>query len=263
MVDCPKCGKNFGSKEAMEQHLEDYDHTENEDAGASLRERVMTSNWTTVAVFSILIVGGLFTVNALSGPGGNGNTASQISNTDDPALGSETAPVTIAYFGDYGCPICNRFEQRVFPGLEKQVIEKGEARFVKKNFPVVTSNSPQLAMASQAVWNQTKDSNPEKFWEWHAHIYDNQGRERSGWATQQRILELTGQIEGINVERVRKALEQNTYRSEIRQDLQEGRNIGVRGTPTFIIYSTETGESTKLVGPQPVRRFQSAIQQVS
>ncbi|MFB6158619.1 MAG: thioredoxin domain-containing protein [Candidatus Nanohalobium sp.] len=263
MVECPKCGENFSSEEAMEQHLEDYDHSKDTGETVSLQERVMTSNWAGIAIISLLILGGgFFAVNALSGSGTSSAGDTGISNADDPFLGPSNATVTIAYFGDYGCPLCNRFEQTSFPQLRKQVIEEGEAKFVKKNFPVVTRDSPRLAQASQAVWNQVKDSNPEKFWEWHAHIYDNQGRERSGWATKQRILELTGQIDGINVDKIRQALNQNKYSSEVREDLQEGRNSGVRGTPTFIIYNTETGESKKLVGPQPVSRFKSVINQV-
>lgn len=262
MVECPKCGESFGSKEAMEQHLEDYDHSKNEES-ISIHEKVMRSKWTTISILAaVILVGGFFFVQAISGPAGSGDVSSQISNADDPVLGSPNTSVTIAYFGDYGCPVCKRFEQRVFPDLKKQVIENGEARFVKKNFPVVTSNSPQLAVASQAVWNQVNDSRPGVFWEWHAHIYDNQGREGSGWATKEKILELTGQVEGIDVEEVRDALEQDRYRNEVRRDLQEGRNAGVRGTPTFIIYNTETGESEKLVGPQPVHRFQNAITRV-
>ncbi len=264
MTDCPKCGKSFESEEAMEQHLEDYTHEE-EDETISLKERVMTSNLTTLAVIAAILIGGGFLVfNAVSGSSGSsGDVSGTISLQDDPVIGQGNTSVAIAYFGDYGCPLCNRFEQRIFPELQKQVIDTGEAKFVKKNFPIVTDQSPRLAVASQEVWEQVGDSNPEAFWEWHALVYDNQGSEHSGWATEERILGITRQVDGIDVDKVENAMSQDLHSQEVRQDLREGRNSGVRGTPTFIIYNTDTGSSEKLVGPQPVHRFRSAIQKVS
>ncbi len=286
--DCEKCGTSFGSEEALEQHMEDYDHSklsECPDCGerfgsdellqdhrkthrSDLANAVLGINKTylVAGLVALLGVGALFAFGGSSGStGGTGAaTGSGISlSTDDPVLGDSSASTTIYYFGDYTCPSCRAFEQRSFPRLRQQVIDAGEAMFVKKNFPVITPKSPIPAQASQAVWDQVKDSDPQAFWEWHAHIYDNQGREGSGWASQQNILELTGQIDGIDVEKVRTALNQDTYSGEVQEDLDEGRKQGIRGTPSFIIYNQETGNSVKLVGPQPVSQFRNAIRQVS
>lgn len=260
MPECSQCGKAFDTQAALNNHSQVH-RDDGPDTNLSL-------GMTHYAIGGVLLLVAGFVVlgNPLAGGGSPAGAtatgaAQTLDNTDDPALGSTDAPVTIAYFGDYTCPICNRFEQRVFPGLKSQIVGD-DVRFVKKNFPVVSRQSPQLAQASQAVWNQVTDGDTAVFWEWHKTVYDNQGRERSGWATQQRILELTGQVDGVSADTVRAALNQQTYQAEVQQDLREGKQLGVSGTPTFIIYNTETGEYTKLVGPQPVSQFRNAIKQV-
>ncbi|MFB6158623.1 MAG: DUF3105 domain-containing protein [Candidatus Nanohalobium sp.] len=55
--ECPKCGETFSSEEALEQHLEDYDHSKLEDDKKPLKERLMTSNYTGLAIIGILFIG--------------------------------------------------------------------------------------------------------------------------------------------------------------------------------------------------------------
>jgi len=262
---CEKCGKSFKSEEALEQHLEDYDHSKTEEKQPGLKERFMTSNFAGLSIIAVLILGvGFLGVSALtSGSSGSSGVGGDAVSVDgEPFTGSENATTTIAYFGDYNCSSCLMFEQRVFPTMQDQVLGD-DVKFVKKNMPIINRQSPDLAQASEAVWNQTKDSNPEAFWEWHANMYDNQGGYGSNWATTDRIIELTEQVEGVDAEQVRQDLEQGTYSSEIQNDQREGQSAGVRGTPTFVIFNSETGESTQLVGPQPISEFQNAINSVS
>jgi protein-disulfide isomerase len=262
-VECEKCGRSFDSEEALEQHMRDYTHSEKEDSG-SLKERFMDSRLSGIAMAAgFLVLLGFIGTSVMSGPDlsrASGGDIS-ISAEGEPFVGSENASVTIAYFGDYNCSSCLMFEQRTFPSLKQEVVGD-DVRFVKKNFPVINHQSPELARASQSVWEQTKDSNPEAFWEWHAVMYDNQGGYGSDWATNDRIVELSGQVEGVDAEKVRKDLEDDSFSSEVQEDRTEGSQSGVRGTPTFIIYSDETGKSRTLVGPQPVSEFKDAVRKV-
>jgi protein-disulfide isomerase len=261
-VECEKCGRSFDSEEALEQHMQDYTHSEKEDSG-SLKDRFMDSSIPGIATAGILLLLlGFIGSSAMSGPdpGSSGEEIS-ISAEGEPFVGSENASVTIAYFGDYNCSSCLMFEQRTFPSLKRDVIGE-EVRFVKKNFPVINDQSPELARASQEVWNQTDESTRDAFWEWHAVMYDNQGGYGSNWATNDRIVELSREVDGVDAEKVREALEKDSYSSEVQEDRTEGSRAGVRGTPTFIIYSSETGKSVTLVGPQPVSEFQDAVRNV-
>ncbi|WEL23098.1 DUF3105 domain-containing protein [Candidatus Nanohalovita haloferacivicina] len=54
---CEKCGKTFDSEKALEQHQEDYDHSKEKEDDKGLKERIMTSNYTGLAIIGILLVG--------------------------------------------------------------------------------------------------------------------------------------------------------------------------------------------------------------
>lgn len=264
--ECDKCGKSFESEEALEQHLEDYDHSDEDEEKPGMVEKLVDSNTVGLAVMALILIGiGFLGVSSLqdSDDSSTGAEATESINYDgEPYIGAENASVTIAYFGDYNCSSCRLFEQRVFPELRNELLEEEDVRFVKKNFAVINHQSPQLARASQSVWDQVKESDPELFWDWHQHIYQNQGAYGSNWATNEQIIGLTRDVEGVDAEQVREDLNSGTYNSEIRKDQREGESLGVRGTPTFIIYGEETGDSRQLVGPQPVSEFSRAIQYV-
>jgi protein-disulfide isomerase len=262
--ECEKCGKSFKSEEALEQHRQDYDHSEEEDKEISLKQRFMDSQLAGISLIGVLILGtGFLFVSAVSSSADNSAGSSELIDTGgEPYLGSENASVTIAYFGDYNCSACLYFEQNIFSDMQGEIIGE-DVKFVKKNFPVINDQSPQLAQASESVWSQTNSSNREVFWEWHANMYDNQGSYTSNWATVDRIVELSSEVEGVDAEQVREDIESGKFRSETRGDLSEGQSSGVSGTPTFIVFSSETGESRKLVGPQPLTQFRTAINGVS
>jgi len=74
---------------------------------------------------------------------------------DDPALGPTTAPVTIVEYGDFGCPSCRAWHRA---GILKQIrAQYGEkVRFVWRDFPVITPQSPQAAVAAQCAYDQRR-----------------------------------------------------------------------------------------------------------
>ena len=262
--ECEKCGKTFKSEDALKQHMQDYDHSKNDEKQSGLKERFMSSNLAGVSIIAVVILGaGFLFVSAVSNTANGSGTGGEVIDTaGEPYLGSSNASVTIAYFGDYNCSACLYFEQNIFSSLQDEVVGE-DVRFVKKNFPVINQQSPQLAEASESVWSQTNNSNREVFWDWHALMYDNQGSYTSNWATVDRIVELSGQVEGVDAEQVREDIESGEYRSETRADQSEGQSAGVRGTPTFIIFNSESGQSEQLVGPQPLSEFRSAVNGVS
>lgn len=46
-----------------------------------------------------------------------------------PTLGNEDATVSIVEFGDYKCPSCKAWGEKVFPQLEEEFIKTGKAKF--------------------------------------------------------------------------------------------------------------------------------------
>ena len=83
---------------------------------------------------------------------------------DDPALGPTTAKVTIIEYGDFGCPTCRAWHRA---GILDQVLAQygDQVRFLWRDFPVITPQSPKAAEAGQCAYDQGK------FWDYHDLLY--------------------------------------------------------------------------------------------
>ncbi|HUD04238.1 MAG TPA: thioredoxin domain-containing protein [Candidatus Paceibacterota bacterium] len=170
----------------------------------------------------------------------------------EPFVGNANAPITIAYFFDYQCPFCKQDEETVIPQLMTDYVNTGKVKIVFKDFPFLGPDSLTLSTAARAVW----DVEPDKFYEWHKAVYDAQGEEGSGWATQTEIMKITTDVLGAtDAAQVANLMTVNAakYAAEIAADKTEGDSLGVQGTPAMII------GTQLLVGAEPYSAIQSAI----
>jgi protein-disulfide isomerase len=86
-----------------------------------------------------------------------------------------------------------------------------------------------------------------KFWEYHDKLFANQRN------IQKDDLLRYAQELGLDLDRFRKELDDGTYKAYIDKDLEEARNVGANGTPTFYI------NGNQVVGAQPLQRFKQVI----
>ena len=118
-------------------------------------------------------------------PGGMGmKTASTINlENGSPALGSESAPITIVEFGDYQCESCYYWFQNTRSTLIDNYIETGKAKLVFLDLPFLGRDSITAAQASYCAEDQGK------YWEYHTILYTFQEIEGydSGWANRDRL----------------------------------------------------------------------------
>jgi len=177
----------------------------------------------------------------------------KVETTGEPFIGNANAPVTIAYWYDYQCPFCQRNEQTAMPQIIKDYVDTGKAKIVFKDYQFLSEDSQRLGKVSRAVW----ETAPDKFYAWHKAVYDNQGTENTGWATDAKILSITtGVLGAADAQKVIQLAAKNTdaYQKEMDADKAEGTALGISGTPASII-------GKQLVsGAQPYAAFQSAIE---
>mgnify|MGYP000601521316 CR=1 FL=1 len=135
--------------------------------------------------------------------------------------GGEDARIILAVFDDYQCPYCSRLESR----LDQLVQDYGDqVKLVIKHFPIPSHRfAYRAAMAALAAGNQ------EKFWEFHAALFENFNA-----LDDKKIQEIA---ESLSLDRERFEKDRNAPESRaiIIQDMQEGQRIGVRGTPTIFL----------------------------
>ncbi len=189
----------------------------------------------------------------VANPSASAVDISKVKIVGEPFLGNANAPVTIAYWFDYQCPYCKQDEENALPQVIKDYVDTGKVKIVFKDFPFLGPDSDTLAIAARAVWAVA----PDKFYDWHKAIFDAQGQEGSGWASQSEIMSVTTAVLGAaDAAQVSSLMtsQATTYETEITADKTEGSSLGVNGTPAMII-----GKQL-LVGAEPVSSIESAIQ---
>lgn len=178
-----------------------------------------------------------------------------ISADDDPVRGDQDAPITIVEFSDFQCPFCARFQIQTLPLILEQYVETGKVKFVYRDFPIQNShpNAMPAAAASECAHEQ------DKYWEYHDALFENQ----AVWNK----VEITSAITifkefatelNLNQEQFDSCLDSGKYIEEIKNDLNDGRNYGITGTPGFFIGNDDIG-FVKLNGAQPFEAFKSVI----
>lgn len=168
-----------------------------------------------------------------------------------PVLGSLDAPITVVEFGDYQCPNCQRFALQTKPLIIEKYINTGKAKLVFKDFTIYGSDSINGAIATHCAAEQ------DMFWELHDYLYENQRAINSGWLSAENIKNFASDM-GLKMEQFNKCFDERRYVTKVTENYEEGRSIGVSGTPTFIIIGPD-GQSIRVSGAQPFNVFQQVL----
>lgn len=163
---------------------------------------------------------------------------------DVPSQGPKDAPVVIQMFSDFECPFC----VRALPTMDalKERFE-GKLRFVYRNYPLPNHRRAMpAAIAAREVYEQAGDA---AFFEYYALLFDNQRD-----LTDDMLVALASQIEGVNKTKVGAALRSEKHRARVLADQEAVRRAGARiGTPSFLI------NDQLVAGAQPLEVFEAAV----
>ena len=138
--------------------------------------------------------------------------------------GSPDAPIQIVEFGDFGCHACRQWHNADVK-LLLQAQFGDDVAFSFRHFPVITPNSPKAAQAGQCAAEQ------DAFWAYHDYIYESTPE---GALADRDLKQYAGDI-GLDTGAFNECLDSDRYFDYIRNDMQEARRAGARGTPTFLI----------------------------
>lgn len=163
---------------------------------------------------------------------GQASTVSVIQYKNEPYMGSADAPIKIAEFGDYKCPVCRNFELEIFPEIKKDYIDTGKVQFYFMNYPFIAQDSILAANASETIYEE----HPDDFWTFHELLYQNQGDEKKTWVTQDLLVKLAKEaVPSLDEKPFRWSLATANYQDQVDRDYQMGQRAGVQGTPTLFI----------------------------
>jgi protein-disulfide isomerase len=160
------------------------------------------------------------------------------------------ALVTIVVFSDFQCPFCTRVE----PTIEKVMQEyKGKVRVAWRDFPL---SFHQDAVPAATVARVAAEKG--KFWEMHAKLFANQQ------ALDRASLERYAQELGLDVGKVKQALDSRKYEAAINADMAMGQKAGVSGTPASFVNGRKVSgavpfESWKPIIDEELRKAEALV----
>jgi len=170
-----------------------------------------------------------------------------------PALGSESASVTIVEFGDYQCEACYAWFHNTRDTLIDNYIETGKAKLVFVDLPFLGRHSPIAAEASYCAEDQGK------YWEYHTMLYTFQdGPPDSGWADRNRLNSFAFSLD-MNIDEFNECMDSSKYKKRVKANYNEAVKNDAQATPTFIIIS-EDGKKEQFSGAQPYSVFAASIE---
>jgi protein-disulfide isomerase len=163
--------------------------------------------------------------------------------TVDPAMtrGPAAAPVTILEWSDFQCPYC-KDAQAVLARLLAEFPDS--VRLVFKDFPLRSHDrAVPAALAARCAGTQGR------FWEYHDLLFVAQPD-----FTRDALLGYARRL-GLDVPGFTDCLDAARFADAVAADQREGREAGVRATPTFFV------NGLKIEGALPIEEFRDAIRQ--
>lgn len=145
----------------------------------------------------------------------------------DPFMGAEDAPVTLIEYAAYGCHACKQWHEL---GVVERLLEEfdGQLKYVYRDLPII---DPPYSQMTAEITECAFDQGVDAYWALHDAIFT---RARQGQATQDEIIAL-GVEEGLDGEALRTCADAGTHRDTVRYDLQRGQQLGLRGTPAWLV----------------------------
>ncbi|PIR70131.1 MAG: hypothetical protein COU46_03195 [Candidatus Niyogibacteria bacterium CG10_big_fil_rev_8_21_14_0_10_42_19] len=164
----------------------------------------------------------------------------------DYVLGNPDAPVTIAEFGDFQCPFCEKFHN----GARKEIVEKyvksGQVKLIWRHFPLETIHpyAKPASIASECAGEQGK------FWEYHTTLFSNQNA-----LAKDNLIQYAGDL-GLNTVAFESCLVSGKYDQKVQSEFNLGRLLNISGTPTYFI------NGLFMEGALPFKEIESVILEV-
>jgi protein-disulfide isomerase len=149
-------------------------------------------------------------------------------------LGSPSAPVTMTYYGDLECPVCQAFTlSGGFPQLVQNQVRQGKVKIVYSATCTATCNShPQSTFTNQQV-AALAAGQQNKFWNYVELFYHQQASETSAYVNEHYLDTLATEA-GLNIPQWKAARANAALTQELTQQAQSESQQGINSTPTLI-----------------------------
>ena len=169
----------------------------------------------------------------------------RVSASRDHVYGNPNAPVSLIEYSDFECPFCKRFH-----ATANEIVDAygGKVNWVYRHFPLSMHNpgAQKEAEASECV---AQLGGNDAFWKFANAIYARTKSNGNGFPLDQ-LVPLGKEI-GLDEKQLKECIDAAKYASRVQEDLDEGIQVGITGTPANFLLRNDTGEVILKVGAQP------------
>jgi protein-disulfide isomerase len=241
--------EDLSRKERREQARAQRKAVEEQHAASAERRRRLTLLGGALGVVAVVVVVILIATGGSSGKAPTSGskeaqeTVAAVSQTlagtqqTTNVLGSPTAPVTLQYFGDLECPICQAFTLLVLPTFVQQQVRTGKVKVVYRSICTATCdrgtaqqqqqfNSQQIAAYAAGKQN--------RFWQYADLFYRQQKKEGTLYATDAFLTGLARQA-GVHVPTWQADRGSPALKAQLAADSAYATKAALSGTPTLIM----------------------------
>ena len=155
--------------------------------------------------------------------------------------GNADAKVTLIEYSDFECPFC----ATVRPTIDQVLEQYGDdVRLIYRHYPL--SFHPQAQKAAEASECAAEQ---DKFWEMHDKLFD---MNTAGTLSLANFKKAAGEL-SLNQNQFDTCLDSGKYQQKVTDDLNEGTQYGVQGTPATFV------NGTLVSGAVPLAQFTAAV----
>ena len=174
----------------------------------------------------------------------------------DHVLGNPNAIVTLIEYTDFECPFCKRFH-----GTPKTLLGRygDRVNWVIRNYPLPFHDpaARKEALAAECV---AQLAGNDAYWRYADALFANTRSNGAGLPDEHSTERLADAM-GVNASSLNGCVSDAKGAAAIRvdEDLSDGAQAGVSGTPATVVRNNKTGASQAVVGALPAEAFTTVI----
>jgi protein-disulfide isomerase len=177
----------------------------------------------------------------------------RVSKQRDHIYGNPAAELSLIEYSDFECPYCKTFHKTVKPVVDTY---GGRVNWVYRHFPL-SNHNPGAQKQAEASECANELGGNEAFWKYTDAIYARTKSNGKGFPIN-KLVPLAKEI-GLDETEFQSCLNSGRYTERVQEDLREGSQIGITGTPGNILLNNETGEVTVIKGAKPASVLKANI----
>jgi len=169
-----------------------------------------------------------------------------------PVKGSQAARVAIIQYAEFECPYCARFAAETLPLLEREYVDTGRVLLAFRHLPLERIHPSAVIAAAGAECAARQD----RFWDLHDRLFTLSPPFTVA------AVRAAAEAVALDAPRFSTCLAGDGL-ARVREDMASARQLGITGTPTFLIGGVEPDGRVRvrywLSGARPFAQFATIL----